>query len=146
MPTSWSISQSGNSDGLSRCKIVSSSSGLGSPAADHRHDAGVKGFEEKGIEQRSQWRREQREARSEARLLGHVSRKVLLGHETSNQGDAQGNSERAVGLSQLIQNREVIGVGDRYQVAWGMSLRPVGMVIPAARDHGRQLAGAIGDT
>jgi len=25
--------------------------------------------------------------------------------------------ERAVGLSQLIQNREVIGVGDRYQVA-----------------------------
>src|SRR5215813_12813594 len=28
-----------------------------------------------------------------------------------------GAGERAVGLSQLIQNREVIGVGDRYQVA-----------------------------
>ena len=29
-----------------------------------------------------------------------------------------GAGERAVGLSQLIQNREVIGVGDWYQVAW----------------------------
>jgi hypothetical protein len=57
-----------------------------------------------------------------------------------------GASERAAGLSQLIQNREVIGVGDRYQVAWNMPLRPVGMVIAAARDHGRQLAGAVGDT
>src|SRR5262249_15862914 len=57
-----------------------------------------------------------------------------------------GAGERAVGLSQLIQNREVIGVGDRYQVAWDMPLRPVGMVIAAARDHGRQLAGAVGDT
>ena len=54
-----------------------------------------------------------------------------------------GAGERAVGLSQLIQNCEVIGVGDRYQVAWDMPLRPVGMVIAAARDHGRQLAGAI---
>ena len=27
--------------------------------------------------------------------------------------------ERAVGLSQLIQNRKVIGVDDRYQVAFG---------------------------
>src|SRR5205823_3037981 len=44
--------------------------------------------------------------------------------------------------SQLIQNREVIGVGDRYQVAWDMPLRPVGMIIAAARDHGWQLAGA----
>jgi len=52
----------------------------------------------------------------------------------------------AVGLSQLIQNRKVIGVGDQYQVAWDMSLRPVGMVIAAARDHGWQLAGAVGDT
>ena len=52
-----------------------------------------------------------------------------------------GAGERAVGLSQLIQNREVIGVGDWYQVAWNMPLRPVGMVIAAARDHGRQLAG-----
>jgi len=57
-----------------------------------------------------------------------------------------GAGERAVGLSQLIQNREVIGVGDWYQVAWDMPLRPVGMVIAAARDHGRQLAGAVGDT
>ena len=31
-----------------------------------------------------------------------------------------GAGKRAVGLSQLIQNREVIGVGDRYQVAWDM--------------------------
>jgi hypothetical protein len=54
-----------------------------------------------------------------------------------------GAGERAVGLSQLIQNREVIGVGDWYQVAWDMPLRPVGMVIAAARDHGRQLAGAV---
>src|SRR5262249_56024362 len=45
-----------------------------------------------------------------------------------------GAGERTVGLSQLIQNREVIGVGDRYQVAWDMPLRPVGMVIAAARD------------
>src|SRR5262244_3491772 len=57
-----------------------------------------------------------------------------------------GAGERTVGLSQLIQNREVIGVGDRYQVAWDMPLRPVGMVIAAARYHGRQLAGAVGDT
>src|SRR5215475_12965370 len=57
-----------------------------------------------------------------------------------------GAGERAVGLSQLIQNREVIGVGDRYQVAWDMPLRPISMVIAAARDHGRQLAGAVGDT
>src|SRR5215471_13223105 len=57
-----------------------------------------------------------------------------------------GAGERAVGLSQLIQDREVIGVGDRYQVAWDMLLRSVGMVIAAARDHGRQLAGAVGDT
>ena len=48
-----------------------------------------------------------------------------------------GAGERAVGLSQLIQNREVIGVGDRYQVAWDMPLRPVGMIIAAAGDHGR---------
>ena len=34
-----------------------------------------------------------------------------------------GAGERAVGLSQLIQDREVIGVGDRYQVAWDMLLR-----------------------
>src|SRR5262249_25946912 len=52
-----------------------------------------------------------------------------------------GAGERAVGLSQLIQNREVIGVGDRYQVAGDMPLRSVGMVIAAARDHRRQLAG-----
>src|SRR5215469_2055278 len=50
-----------------------------------------------------------------------------------------GAGERAVGLSQLIQNREVIGVSDRYQVAGDMPLRPVGMVIAAARDHCRQL-------
>jgi hypothetical protein len=31
-----------------------------------------------------------------------------------------GAGKRAVGLSQLIQNREVIGVGDRYQVARDM--------------------------
>ena len=52
-----------------------------------------------------------------------------------------GAGERGVGLSQFIQNCEVIGVGDWYQVAWNMPLRPVGMVIAAARDHGRQLAG-----
>jgi hypothetical protein len=46
-----------------------------------------------------------------------------------------GAGERAVGLSQLIENREVIGIDDRYQVAWGISLRSVGMVIPAARDQ-----------
>src|SRR5262245_45858012 len=57
-----------------------------------------------------------------------------------------GAGERAVGLSQFIENREVIGVGDRYQVAWDMSLRPIGMVIAAARNHGRQLVGAVGDT
>src|SRR6476646_12251691 len=57
-----------------------------------------------------------------------------------------GAGERAVGLSQRIQNREVICVGDRYQVAWNVPLRSVGMVIAAARDHGRQLAGAVGDT
>jgi hypothetical protein len=33
-----------------------------------------------------------------------------------------GAGERAVGLSQLIQDREVVGVGDRYQVAWDMPL------------------------
>src|SRR5215475_15497747 len=38
-----------------------------------------------------------------------------------------GAGERAVGLSQLIQDREVIGVGDRYQVSWDMLLRSVGM-------------------
>src|SRR5215469_4470594 len=52
-----------------------------------------------------------------------------------------GAGERAVELPQLIQNREVIGVGDRYQVTWDMTLRPVGMVIATARDHSRQLAG-----
>src|SRR5262245_38105622 len=57
-----------------------------------------------------------------------------------------GAGERAVGLSQFVQNREVIGVRDWYQVAWNMSLRPIGMVIAAARDHGRQLTGAVGDT
>ena len=57
-----------------------------------------------------------------------------------------GAGERAVGLSQLIQNCEVIGVGDRYQVAWDMPLRSVGMVIAAARDHRRQFASAVGDT
>src|SRR5262249_18327876 len=57
-----------------------------------------------------------------------------------------GAGELSVGLSQLIQNREVIGVGDRYQVARDMPLRPIDMVIAAARDHGRQLAGAVGDT
>src|SRR5215467_9617421 len=31
-----------------------------------------------------------------------------------------GAGKRAIRLSQLIQNREVIGVGDRYQVAWDM--------------------------
>src|SRR6516165_5008354 len=57
-----------------------------------------------------------------------------------------GAGERAVGPSQLIQNREMIGIGDRYQVARDMPLRPVDMVVPAARDHGRQLGGAVGDT
>src|SRR5215471_18835169 len=57
-----------------------------------------------------------------------------------------GAGERAVGLSQLIQDREVIGVGDRYQVAWDMLLRSVGMVIAAASNHGPQLAGAVGNT
>src|SRR6516225_10123908 len=51
-----------------------------------------------------------------------------------------------LGLSQFIQNCEVIGIGDRYQVAWDMPLQPVGMVIAAARYHGRQLTGAVGDT
>jgi hypothetical protein len=86
-------------------------------------------------------------------------RAVLSGRHMSRCGDRtgwlrglvlrhrnHGAGERAVGLSQLIQNREVIGVGDWYQVAWDMPLRPVGMVIAAARDHGRQLAGAVGDT
>src|SRR6516162_4899645 len=67
-------------------------------------------------------------------------RGLVLRHRNHRSG------ERAVGLSQLIQNREVIGVGDRYQVAWDMPFRPVGMVVPAARDHGRQLGGAVGDT
>src|SRR5215472_225094 len=31
-----------------------------------------------------------------------------------------GAGKRAIRLSQLIQNREVIGVGDRYQIAWDM--------------------------
>ena len=57
-----------------------------------------------------------------------------------------GAGKCAVRLSQLIQNREVIGVGDRYQVAWDMPLRPVGMVITAARDHGWQLASAVGES
>src|SRR5262245_64263198 len=55
-----------------------------------------------------------------------------------------GAGERAVGLSQLIENREVIGVGDRYQVAWDMPLRAVGMVMAADGDHGRYVAGAVG--
>jgi hypothetical protein len=70
----------------------------------------------------------------------HSLRGLVLSHRE------HGAGERAVGLSQLIQYREVIGIDDRYQVAWGMSLRPVGVVIPAARDHGRQFAGTIGDT
>src|SRR5512132_3391566 len=74
------------------------------------------------------------------RMPSRSLRGLVLSHRK------HGAGEGAVGLSQLIQNREVIGVGDRYQIAWGMSLRPVGMVIPAARDHSRQLAGAIGDT
>jgi hypothetical protein len=54
--------------------------------------------------------------------------------------------ERAVGLPQLVQNREVIRVRDRYQVAGDMALRPVAMVVAAARDHRGQLAGAVRDT
>jgi hypothetical protein len=73
-------------------------------------------------------------------IPSHSLRGLVLSHRK------HGAGERAVGLSQLIQDREVIGVDDRYQVACGVSLRPVGMVIPAARDHGRQLAGAIGDS
>ena len=44
-------------------------------------------------------------------------RGLVFGHRNNGAG------ERTVGLSQLIQNREVIGVGDRYQVAWDMPLR-----------------------
>jgi hypothetical protein len=57
----------------------------------------------------------------------HSLRGLVLSHRK------HGAGERAVGLSQLIQDREVIGVGNRYQVAWGMSLRPVGMV-PCSSD------------
>lgn len=50
-----------------------------------------------------------------------------------------------VGDPKFIQNREVVCLCDRDQVAGEMSLRPVSMVVPAARDHGRQLTRAIRD-
>ena len=62
----------------------------------------------------------------------HPLRGLVLRHRN------HGAGERAVGLSQLLQNREVIGVGDRYQVVkrtlapiryrivfWSHRLRPV---------------------
>jgi hypothetical protein len=48
-----------------------------------------------------------------------------------------------VGEPELIQNRIVIRVGDRNQIARKMGLRPVGMVITAASDHRRQLTRAV---
>ena len=53
--------------------------------------------------------------------------------------------QMAVGEPKFIQNREVIRLCDRYQVAGEMRLRPVSMIIPAGRDHRRQLARAIRD-
>jgi hypothetical protein len=50
-----------------------------------------------------------------------------------------------VGVPEFIQNREVICVDDRNQVAGEMRPRPVCMVISATCDHGRQLARAIRD-
>jgi hypothetical protein len=53
--------------------------------------------------------------------------------------------QMAVGMPELIQDREVIGLDDRDQVAGKVLPRPVRMLVAAARDHGRQLAGAISD-
>ena len=50
-----------------------------------------------------------------------------------------------VGKPEFIQNREVVGMDHRNQVAREMSLCPVSMEIPAAGDHRRQFAAAIGD-
>src|SRR5262245_13263722 len=49
----------------------------------------------------------------------------------------------AVGAPELIQNCEMVRVCDRDQVAGEMLLRAVSMVVPAARDHRRQLARTI---
>jgi hypothetical protein len=56
-----------------------------------------------------------------------------------------GACQVTVGESKFIQNREVVRLCDRDQIAGEMSLRAVSMVVPAARDHRRQLARAIRD-
>src|SRR5262249_25591439 len=50
-----------------------------------------------------------------------------------------------VGKSQMIQDREVVCIYDRNQATGEMSLSPVSMEIPTARDHRRQLTRAIAD-
>src|SRR5215469_8466834 len=52
--------------------------------------------------------------------------------------------QTTVGKSKFIENREVVCLYDRNQVAWEMSLCPVSMEIPTASDHRRQLARAVG--
>src|SRR5262249_33597082 len=51
--------------------------------------------------------------------------------------------QTTVGKSEFIQNREVVCVYDRNQATWEMSLSAVGMKIPTAGDHRRQLTRAI---
>ena len=53
--------------------------------------------------------------------------------------------QMAVGEPKFIQNRKVIRLCDRYQIAGEMRLRPVSMVVPASRDHRWQLACTIRD-
>ena len=53
--------------------------------------------------------------------------------------------QNTVGMPEFIQNREVVRVDDRDQVAREMRPRPVCVVVSAARDHGRQLARAVRD-
>src|SRR5215831_15398767 len=50
-----------------------------------------------------------------------------------------------VGKSQLIQDREMVCLYDRNQATGEMSLSPVSMEIPTARDHRWQLTRAIGE-
>src|SRR5262249_7511577 len=52
--------------------------------------------------------------------------------------------QTTVGKSKFIENREVVRLYDRNQVAWEMSLSSVSMEITTAGDHRRQLARAIG--
>ena len=51
--------------------------------------------------------------------------------------------QTTVGKPKFIENREVVCFYDRNQAAWEMSLSPIGMKIPTASDHRRQLSRAI---